>query len=574
LRRQSIRPELRRAPGGPLAIWLLASLFGVSAASDNHVSAHASDRTDHSPVQATSDTTWVDHDGRPIPQPPEWEPNFWGHQFREGLIEPLSHAFDVPDLILGVTDFLGADPERESVNVNAFDEVPNSTWFTNRNHVRAVPLADIKQGPGKPQLPTKPWTITKVKQGGRTHGFQIKDADGGRWLIKLDPAGHPQLGAGADFISRTLFHAAGYNVPHNEPVQFLRNDLSIDDDLLNGKKGAPFTEGDLDSLLTHGAVLSDGRFSGFASLFLDGKVVGAPSMRRLRPGDPNDRYTHVNRRELRGLYVVCAWLNSWDMKDQNFLDLFVETGDSLGHVDHYVLDVGASLGAAAKGPKKPWNGFEHTLDFKWTIRRLLSLGFVEEPWRQAKQDSGIPSAGNFESKRYNPGDFRTLIPQAAFREMTDRDAYWGAKIVASFSDAQIAAAVGAVSYEDPRARDFLARTLIERRDKTVTYWFDRVAPLDFFSVREGALHFHDLAVDIGLAAPRKYDVEIKQADGPATATRRVQIDGAMLRLDDADDNGATRLAVEVKVDGNSAKAARVELTRIGSTWTVTRVRHG
>jgi hypothetical protein len=54
--------------------------------------------------------------------------------------------------------------------------------------------------------------------------------------------------------------------------------------------------------------------------------------------------------------------------------------------------------------------------------------------------------------------------------MTDRDGYWGAKIVASFSDEQIAAAVA--KYEDPRARDYVVRTLT-RRDKIVRHWFER-----------------------------------------------------------------------------------------------------
>lgn len=569
-----LQPASLRDSGRSWLVAMLLTTFAFPAAASDSTTARIPDGMTVSDNQEISDSTWVDHDDRPIQQPPDWEPNFWGHQFRDGLIEPLSHAFDIPDLILGGADLIGADSDREAVNVNAHDEVPNSSWFTNRNHMRAVPLGDIRQGPGAPGLPTKPWIITKAKQSGRTLGFQIKDADGGRWLVKLDPVGFPQLGAGADLISRTLFHAAGYNVPHNEPVRFRRDELVIDDDLRSGKKGAPFSDADLDSILTGGAVLLDGQFCGFASLFLDGHVVGAPSMRHLRPGDTNDHYSHVHRRELRGLYVLCAWLNSWDMKDSNFLDLFVETQDSLGHVDHYLLDVGASLGASAKGPKKPWNGFEHTLDLKWTLRRFLSLGFIVEPWRRPEANSGIPSVGNFESAVFNPGDFRTLIPQAAFREMTERDAYWGAKLVASFSDAQIEAAVEAVRYEDSRARDFIVNTLIERRNKTAVYWFDRVAPLDFFSVREGSLYFHDLAVDIGLEAPRQYEVELKQEDGSSPVTRRIRLDQTGLSLDESDANGATRLSIEFKVAGHPAKPAHVELTRKGVEWIVTRVRHG
>ena len=59
----------------------------------------------------------------------------------------------------------------------------------------------------------------------------------------------------------------------------------------------------------------------------------------------------MKRRELRGLYVLSSWLGFWDSKDANLLDTFVATRDSLGHVEHYLLDVGSSLGAQADGPK-------------------------------------------------------------------------------------------------------------------------------------------------------------------------------------------------------------------------------
>src|SRR5262249_34031412 len=122
--------------------------------------------------------------------------------------------------------------------------------------------------------------------------------------------------------------------------------------------------------------------------------------------------------------------------------------------------------------------------------------------------------GNFESEKYEPNEFKPLQPHPGFRARTDRDGYWGAKIVSSFTDAQIRAAVEAAGYEDPRATEFLVRRLIERRDKTARYWFGRVAPLDFFSVRDGRLHFHDLAVDRGLVPARSYRARVRSLDGP------------------------------------------------------------
>jgi hypothetical protein len=511
-----------------------------------------------------NDSTWVDHDARPIARPPDWEPNFWGHQFREVAVEPLAHAFDVPDKILLVPRALGARTKREAVNVNGFDEVPNSSWFTNRNHLRAIPVAALRQGPDSTLEPTKPWTIEHRKHGGMGPGFQIEDAAGRKWLVKLDWVGYPELSSGADMVARTLLHAAGYNVPHNEPVRFVRGDLRIDHKLERGTQGERFTTASLDSVLAKGAVLADGSFSATASLYLSGNVLGSPSIRRLRPGDSNEWYAHANRRDLRGLYVVSSWIGYWDTKDANLLDVFVPASHGRGHVEHYILDAGSSLGATADGEKPLTKGYEGAFDYGWMARRIVTLGFVGEPWRRAHQDTGIPSAGRFESAVFNPGKFVPEEPNAAFQAMTDRDAYWGAKIVASFSNAQIEAAVDAAHYQDPRARDFIARNLIERRDKIARYWFSRVAPLDFFEVSGHALRFHDLAVDRGLVSARKYDVVLQ--------ARHRELDAPVLSLDEIGrSSGAASL--DISILGDRAKPTHVELTKRRGRWTVSRVRH-
>jgi hypothetical protein len=536
-------------------------------------SAHGADANGSNSVQPVSDTVWVDNDRRPIPRPRDWQPTYSGRRVREGFIDPVTHIVDIPDKLLGVADLVGVHTEREAVNVNAFDEVPNSSWFTNRNHVRAVPVSELEHGPDAPDLPDMPWTITKAKQSGWSVGFQIRDARGVSWLIKLDPVGHPQLTSGAGMVCRTLFYAAGYNLPHNEPIRFRREDVKIDEALQNETGAEHLSPAELDTLLAHGAVCADGTHSGTASRMLEGHVLGFPSLSKKRPGDTNDWYTPMNRRELRGLFVLCSWLGDWDMEDHQFLDAFVETGGSKGHVEHYFLDVDASLGAAAEGPKRPWEGYERAVDFAWIGRRIVTLGFVREPWRRARQDPGIPSVGRFESKVYDPGDFRTNVEQPQFRAMTDRDAYWGAKIVASFSNAQIAAAVGAVGYDDPRARDYLVQALIERRDKTARYWFHRVAPLDFFDVDDQALRFRDLAVDVGLEKPRAYVAEVETSGGRHSARRHLRLDASELPLSQIAGD-ARAMSIELRIAENDAKPAHVELERRNDQWIVTRVRHG
>jgi hypothetical protein len=273
------------------------------------------------------------------------------------------------------------------------------------------------------------------------------------------------------------------------------------------------------------------------------------------------------------LFVLCSWINNWDTEDHQFLDMFVETDDSLGHVKHYILDAGSSFGASASGPKGLFEGYENGLDLEWNARRFFSLGFVTEPWRSAKQESGLPSVGNYESAAYEPEDFKQLVPQPAFREMTERDGYWGAKIVASFSDAQIAAAVDAAHYEDPRASDYIVRNLITRRDKISLYWFEKVAPLDFFTVQKGVLRFRDLAVDIGQVGSRAYDVEITYQGGRTKGDRHLSLVRTELPLAGLPAD-ASLLLLELSIAGSGAKATQVELRRTHAGWAVTRVRHG
>jgi hypothetical protein len=519
-------------------------------------------------------STWVDHDGRPIPPPRTRKINLYSYMFRQALIEPISHAFDIPDKLLYVTGPLGIHRKREAANVNAYDEVSNSTWFTNRNHIRSVPLEQIRTGPFQGVTPAKPWTISSVKAEGYNVGFQIKDAEGKKWLIKLDPKGFPQLGSGAGTVVSRLVWAAGYNIALYQSVTFRREDLQFETKLASARPVAgedpPLTEADVTALLNRGAQASDGRYTASASLYLPGKPAGPTDLHGRRGDDPNDWYRHTNRRELRGLYVFYSWLNNWDVKDQQTLDMYGKADTPSPHLTHYLLDVDGSLGAAAEGAKPLAYGYENRVDFGWTLRRLATLGFVREPWRSAPQETGIPSVGHFEAKDLQPKRWAPLEEVPPFRKMTVPDAYWGAKLVASFTDAQIAAALDAAHYEDPRAARYLLPVLIERRDKVARYWFSRVAPLDFFTVESGTLRFHDLALDRGYTSPRQYEVEVHATPAGGRGPERARLSSTSWALPPAT---ASVLALTLRVAGSSARPVRVELQRHGSEWFVARVRH-
>ena len=80
----------------------------------------------------------------------------------------------------------------------------------------------------------------------------------------------------------------------------------------------------------------------------------------LRSDDPNDLIPHEHRRELRGLRVIASWINHWDLKEMNTLDMYVEEGGRK-FLRHYLIDFGSSLGGG-KSPLEYFHGREYAFD--------------------------------------------------------------------------------------------------------------------------------------------------------------------------------------------------------------------
>jgi hypothetical protein len=139
---------------------------------------------------------------------------------------------------------------------------------------------------------------------------------------------------------------------------------------------------------------------------------------------------------------------------------------------------------------------EYLFDPGEVAKSALSLGAYKRPSEYAVQFK-YPSIGYIEGSRFEPRRWKSNYPVPAFENATDRDAFWGAKIVASFTDDQITAAVESGRYTDPEARQFLIETLRQRRNRIADYWFRRVAPMDRFVLGPAGLTFDDLALRSG-----------------------------------------------------------------------------
>ena len=177
---------------------------------------------------STRPIKWADPDSRPIPRLVEIEENqVWD-------IVDLTFFYQVEKLLdLGwsakrLGNLLNVTPEREADNVNALDEVPNSSWYTNRHALHRMDRASIQRGPGVARPDTSgPWEIVAGKFEGGTAGFTIKDPSGRRYVLKFDSEGNNEMGSAAEVIATKILHAAGYNVPANSIVYFHPSRLVI-----------------------------------------------------------------------------------------------------------------------------------------------------------------------------------------------------------------------------------------------------------------------------------------------------------------------------------------------------------
>ena len=171
-----------------------------------------------------SEVLWLDFDMKNIPEPKERQSGYYDYFFKGQVIEGAKRRLDVPRWLRLAT----GNPE-QAANVNALDEVPDSSWYTNRHHIRHMDTAALQRGPntGKPPDLTSA-VITKAKTEGVSPGMLVTDATGQAYLIKFDDFNYPNLQSGAEVISTKILYAAGYNVPENYVAYMDASKLNID----------------------------------------------------------------------------------------------------------------------------------------------------------------------------------------------------------------------------------------------------------------------------------------------------------------------------------------------------------
>jgi hypothetical protein len=488
------------------------------------------------PDLSPEDPFWRDNDTRHIPEPKAVDPSIAWDALRRSTFDQLRQILD---LDRGLRDLTG-DPY-QSYNINSYDEVPNSAWWTNRHFFETLSPAELMRGShinGGPDT-TGPWFVFRPKVGGVTPGFWVKDRHGNAYILKFDPPGHPELGTSAASLAGRFFHACGYNVPEETITWFHPDSLIIEEDVFyeddQGIK-QPFTREVLNQILERVNIQPDGRVRCLASTLIPGKIKGPFSFSGRRRDDPNDWCPREYRRELRALKVFCAFVNHWDIKDANTIDSYIED-NGRQYIKHYLLDFGTCLGSGGHKPQNPKRGYTNFFDILDISVSYISLGLKVWPWEKA-EDYEFPSVGYFESDLFEPDDWKPGYPLPAFENMTNRDAYWAAKIVMSFRDEHLQALVRAGRLSNPEAEKYLLETLKRRRDKIGRYYFSKVNPLDNFElVRDEnglTVSFEDLAVKYGLADSSQSSISVKYRGRTLIKNRILTTGSIVVNNDDID----------------------------------------
>src|SRR4051812_33225813 len=102
-------------------------------------------------------------------------------------------------------------PDVRARNVNTIDEVPDSSWFTNRMLTQPITPDDLARGPLTGDGPAPgPWYVVSRKLAGFAPGFTMRDSRGDLWFVSFDAAGHPEAATGSILVANKIFWALGY----------------------------------------------------------------------------------------------------------------------------------------------------------------------------------------------------------------------------------------------------------------------------------------------------------------------------------------------------------------------------
>jgi hypothetical protein len=299
----------------------------------------------------------------------------------------------VMTLALGAV-LLGA-PRTETAAPNA---LPEELWIEPTD----LEQRDLFRGPGDSPTPPSPngaFAFVKKDTSGRSPGYDVRDANGIVWSVKLGPEAQPEV------VASRLLWSIGFHQPPN----FYLNQWTL--------TGA-----------------SEG--------------TGPQKGGRFRPEDPGWKVTRdwkwdegplAPTRAMKGLLVAMMMINNWDLKSSNN-KVYEMAEPASGPRTRYVArDLGASFGSNEQSKWVRWLGLRTAQGSKNDLAGFLESGFID----------GVRN--NRVTFEYS-GPNKPLVSNIAVE-----DVQWTATLMSRLSDQQWQDAFRAGGYSPEDANQFIAK---------------------------------------------------------------------------------------------------------------------
>jgi hypothetical protein len=311
-------------------------------------------------------------------------------------------------------------PERPKPEITTPE--PNALLWRNPADIAS---RNLYYGPGgKRDVPPATFVFVKEDMKGSNPKFVVRDSSGVRWKIKLGPEARPETAA-----SRLVW-AVGYfaNEDYFLPQVRVRG---LPHHLHRGQK-----------YLQPGGLVRGVRLKRY---LLGEKKIGYWSWRH----NP-----YSGTRELRGLRVMMALINNWDLKDDNTSIYQVRSGGTSSDLVHIymVSDLGSSFGTTGQS----WTDAET----KGNLKSYRHSKFVKRI-TPGYVDFNMPTRPALDYLFALPEFVTDLRSRWVGRHIPRADARWIGGLLAQLTPGQISDAFRAAGYSPAEAQGFTR--IVEQR---------------------------------------------------------------------------------------------------------------
>ena len=276
---------------------------------------------------------------------------------------------------------------------------------------------NLLYGPGgKEHEPHGPFTFESEDLAGTNPKYDVRDADGVKWKIKLGAEARPET------VATRFIWAVGYHADEDYFLPVVQ------------VNGMPKHIHRGEDQIEPGGIMRDVRLKRDGT----GKKVGTWSW-KVNP--------FAGTREMDGLRVMMAVINNWDLKDDNNAIRDFKKGDENGVTREYeVSDLGASFGTTGRK-------FSHTKSKGNLYQYAISTFIVRT--RPESVDFNVPSRPPlmlaFDLHEYADRDHMRWIGE----DIPRQNARWIGDLLGQLSQDQIRDAFRAGGYEGEELNGFV-----------------------------------------------------------------------------------------------------------------------